>query len=187
MPLPELIWISEISSPEYSEVACDERRSADYTGHSLSVTGVPMISPANVRLALSGDLDALLDLDAIARRESKRRSFIAQALTSGQCWVAEDPSDTSVLLGYGVLNDSFFEQAFIPLVVVRDSARRRGVGSAIIRALESRCRAAKLFTSTNASNEPMRRLLAQLGFIPSGQVDNLDEGDPELIFVKLRP
>lgn len=145
-----------------------------------------MIPHAKVRLAQCADLDALFELDDIAQLEPKRRAFIAQAVGQGQCWVAEETGDTAALLGYGVLNDSFFEQAFIPLIVVKESARRRGVGSAILGELQSRCEAAKLFTSTNASNEPMRRLLAQLGFIASGQVDNLDEGDPELIFVKLR-
>ncbi|WP_448680689.1 N-acetyltransferase family protein [Pseudomonas nicosulfuronedens] len=145
-----------------------------------------MTSTSNVRPALSSDLDMLLELDAIARREPRRREFLAQAIAAGQCWVAEDARDSSVLLGYGVLDDSFFGQAFIPLIVVRDLARRRGVGSDILRALESQCTAAKLFTSTNASNEPMRRLLAKLGFMGSGHVENLDEDDPELIFVKLR-
>ncbi|MDH0288488.1 GNAT family N-acetyltransferase [Pseudomonas sp. GD04087] len=145
-----------------------------------------MTAQSNVRLAVSSDLDSLIELDAIAGLEARRLEFIAQAISAGQCWVAVEPRDASMLLGYGVLNDSFFEQAFIPLIVVRDSARRRGVGSAILLALESQCGAAKLFTSTNASNEPMRRLLDKHGFIASGQIENLDEGDPELVLVKLR-
>ncbi|MCP1649810.1 GNAT family N-acetyltransferase [Pseudomonas nitroreducens] len=145
-----------------------------------------MTAQSNVRLAVSSELDSLIELDAIARREARRREFIAQAISAGQCWVAVEPRDASMLLGYGVLNDSFFEQAFIPLIVVRDSARRRGIGSAILLALESQCGAAKLFTSTNASNEPMRRLLDKHGFMASGQIENLDEGDPELVLVKLR-
>ncbi len=32
----------------------------------------------------------------------------------------------------------------------------------------------------------MRKLLGKLGFTDSGQIENLDEGDPELVFVKLR-
>lgn len=145
-----------------------------------------MTAQSNVRLAVSSDLDSLIELDAIARREARRREFIAQAISAGRCWVALEPRDASMLLGYGVLHDSFFEQAFIPLIVVRDSARRRGIGSAILLALESQCGAAKLFTSTNASNEPMRRLLDKHGFIASGQIENLDEGNPELVLVKLR-
>lgn len=145
-----------------------------------------MTAQSLVRLALSSDLDSLIELDAIAKRELRRRAFIAQAISAGQCWVAVDARDTSALLGYGILNDSFFEQAFIPLIVVRDSVRRRGVGSAILGVLESHCAAAKLFTSTNASNAPMRKLLGKLGFTGSGQIENLDEGDPELVFVKFR-
>lgn len=30
----------------------------------------------------------------------------------------------------------------------------------------------------------MRRLLEREGFQPSGVIDNLDEGDPELVFVR---
>ncbi|WP_371227090.1 N-acetyltransferase family protein [Pseudomonas sp. QE6] len=145
-----------------------------------------MVPQSSVRLAQGDDLDALFELDAIARREAGRRTYIARAVASGQCWVAADASDATVLMGYGVLNDSFFEQPFIPLVVVRDSARRHGVGSAILRVLESQCRGPKLFTSTNRSNEPMQGLLGKLGFIRSGQIENLDEGDPELVFVKFR-
>lgn len=40
----------------------------------------------------------------------------------------------------------------------------------------------KLFTSTNQSNVPMQNLLIQLGFVESGYIENLDEGDAELIF-----
>ncbi|MHC8315013.1 hypothetical protein [Pseudomonas sp. LB3P31] len=50
--------------------------------------------------------------------------------------------------------------------------------------LESVSTADKIFTSTNVSNMPMRQLLEQLGYQPSGTVENLDPGDPELIFVK---
>lgn len=141
----------------------------------------------NVRLACDSDIDRLVDLDAIARQEPRRRAFIAQAVSAGQCWVAVDAGDASRLLGYGVLDFSFFGHAFIPLIVVKNSQRRRGVGCAILRALESGCGAAKLFTSTNASNQPMQKLLGKFGFIESGHIENLDEGDPEIIFLKRFP
>jgi hypothetical protein len=31
----------------------------------------------------------------------------------------------------------------------------------------------------------MRRLLERAGFAQSGSIDNLDDGDPELVFVRL--
>ncbi|WP_177330351.1 hypothetical protein [Pseudomonas sp. CCOS 191] len=36
--------------------------------------------------------------------------------------------------------------------------------------------------STNRSNEPMRRLLKRQGFVASGVVENLDQGDPERVY-----
>ncbi|MFF7065097.1 GNAT family N-acetyltransferase [Pseudomonas sp. NPDC008258] len=140
----------------------------------------------HMRLARQADLAALFDLDAITQCQDSRREFITRAVACGQCWVATDAENAALLLGYGVLDNSFFGQDFIPLVVVRDSARRRGVGVAILRGFESRALGAKLFTSTNASNLPMQALLEKCGFIGSGQVENLDEGDPELVFVKIR-
>lgn len=50
--------------------------------------------------------------------------------------------------------------------------------------LEQHVSAEKIFTSTNASNRPMRQLLIQLGYQHSGTIENLDPGDPELIFVR---
>jgi RimJ/RimL family protein N-acetyltransferase len=41
-----------------------------------------------------------------------------------------------------------------------------------------------LFTSTNQSNIAMQRLCESCGFERSGIVENLDEGDPELIYFK---
>ena len=35
---------------------------------------------------------------------------------------------------------------------------------------------------TNRSNLPMQRLLLNAGFVASGQIDNLDDGDPEQVF-----
>lgn len=144
-----------------------------------------MPAPPNIRLARREDVDSLIGLDPIARRGVGRRQFIAQAVADGQCWIAAAEDDASTVLGYGVLNRAFFEHDFIPLVMVRDSARRRGVATAIVRTLALQCQGAKLFTSTNMSNVPMRNLLGRLGFIESGRIENLDDQDPEMIFVRL--
>jgi ribosomal protein S18 acetylase RimI-like enzyme len=70
------------------------------------------------------------------------------------------------------------------MVYIDSDHRRRGVGTALIRHMESQCRTAKLFTSTNESNLEMQSLLAKLGYQPSGVIHNLDEGDPELVYFK---
>lgn len=141
------------------------------------------VSPT-LRLARREDVDSLIEIDPIARRDPGRRQFIAQAVANGQCWVATAVDEAAAVLGYGVLNRAFFEHDFIPLVMVRESARRRGIAMAIVRGLAQRCQGAKLFTSTNTSNIPMRNLLGRLGFIESGRIENLDDQDPEMIFVR---
>jgi ribosomal protein S18 acetylase RimI-like enzyme len=75
-------------------------------------------------------------------------------------------------------------QGSIALLMVHPEYHRQGVATALVKECESNCPANKLFTSTNESNTAMRLLLAKLGYARSGQIENLDEGDPELIFVK---
>nr|WP_252091205.1 hypothetical protein [Pseudomonas sp. MWU13-3659] len=57
-----------------------------------------------------------------------------------------------------------------------------GWGLALVAHIQAECREKKLFTSTNRSNAPMRRLLERQGFVESGVVEHLDEGDPEQVY-----
>ena len=43
---------------------------------------------------------------------------------------------------------------------------------------------AKLFTSTNQSNAAMHAFCAAAGFVRSGVIENLDDGDPEIVYFK---
>ena len=135
------------------------------------------------RTARPTDVEALLDLDESVRTDPGRAGFIRGAVASGACIVAEHGGS---VVGYGVLEDSFFGQGFVSMLYVAASQRRHGVGSALLRALVRRCTMPKLFTSTNASNLPMQGLLARSGFEPSGIIHNLDPGDPELVYVCVR-
>ncbi|MCL7701252.1 hypothetical protein M8361_27965, partial [Klebsiella pneumoniae] len=56
--------------------------------------------------------------------------------------------------------------------------------TAIIRHFQSAITDSKLFGSANMSNRQMQELFVRLGFRPSGYIDNLDEGDPEIIFYR---
>ena len=73
----------------------------------------------------------------------------------------------------------------IELLAVSEAERRSGVGTAMVRHLiEVVPPGEKLWTSTNESNAPMRALLAGIGFVQSGRIDNLDEGVPEFVFIR---
>ena len=119
----------------------------------------------------------------IAPAGDERRAAIAAHIAARECHVAWQDG---AAVGYLVLTRTFFHSPFIELVVVSPDARRTGIG----RALLEHCiglipTGEKLWTSTNDSNTPMRALLPKAGFVESGRVDNLDPGDPELIFVRL--
>ena len=135
-----------------------------------------------LRFADPGDLPAILALDPLAQRpESGREAFIHHAIFAKSCWLAVLDEAAA---GYGVLDYSFYKCGFISLVYVHSDYRRRGVGAALLAGLEKVCQTPKLFTSTNASNLPMQALLARQGFVQSGIIHHLDEGDPEIVYFK---
>jgi ribosomal protein S18 acetylase RimI-like enzyme len=135
----------------------------------------------SIRAASVRDLDALCAVDSLAAQGGARASTLRAAVDAGEYVVACEASE---VVGYVILDHSFYDHGFLRLLVVRENARRRGVGSALVRAAEQRCASAKLFTSTNASNAPMQRLLARLGYVRSGTIENLDPGDPEWVYVR---
>jgi GNAT superfamily N-acetyltransferase len=135
----------------------------------------------SIRPALETDVQALCSLDLIARREEARRTFIRREVAAGTCFVAVADGE---VIGYGVLNYTFYYHGCIDLLVVHTDHRRRGAGAALVRHLESLCRTPKLFTSTNLSNLRMQSLLAKSGYELSGVIHNLDEGDPEIVYFK---
>ncbi len=117
---------------------------------------------------------------AAADRED-RCVWLGRKIESGNCYLLRREGDVA---GYAVFEYSFFDLGFITLLWTTANRRQEGVATALIGYLEERCQTAKIFTSTNRSNHPMRALLAKLNYVFSGEVDNLDVGDPELFFCK---
>ncbi len=70
------------------------------------------------------------------------------------------------------------------MLMVRKGSRRKGVATALVKRLEERSKTEKLLTSTNESNKPMQALMKSMSYEPSGVVYNLDDGYPELFYVK---
>jgi ribosomal protein S18 acetylase RimI-like enzyme len=133
----------------------------------------------SIRPATEADIAAVT---GIAPAGAERREAIAEWIGAGQCHVAWVEGQA---VGYAVLTRSFFRSPFIELLVVSETYRRQGIGRALVAHCISLTPAdAKLWTSTNLSNAPMRALLPQLGFHETGIVEHLDPGDPELVFLR---
>jgi GNAT superfamily N-acetyltransferase len=128
-----------------------------------------------------GDLDALarIDLGFIG----DKRDFIERALRESATIVAERDGR---IVGYLIWDLRFFSRAFVWLVAADPAVRRHGLATRLIAAFEAATPGEPRFVSTNASNAPMHALLAKLGYVRSGQVENLDPGDPEVFYFKGR-
>lgn len=142
------------------------------------------VAHEDIREGRPSDHAQLLEVDELARSQPERSGRLLAALREGECLVAEAGGEVR---GFVVLNYTFFGFGFIPLVVVGEGSRRAGIGLRLLAAAEARCASTKLFTSTNASNATAQRLLEQAGFQRSGVVENLDDGDPEIVYFKPVP
>lgn len=135
----------------------------------------------SIRPAVENDVEALCFIDSIAQIENERREFIRRVVTSGECFVAV--TDEKVI-GYAVLNYTFYHNGCVEMLYIHSDYRRSGAGLALMQHIEPLCKTPKLFASTNLSNLPMQSLLAKLNYTLSGVINNLDEGDPEIVYLK---
>ena len=135
----------------------------------------------DVAAARPGDIEAVQAIDESVLGSSDRREFLRQSIERGECLVA---GCNGALTGFAVVDSSFYDQRFIALLMVDPRHQRQGIGTALMRAVEHCFPGEKLFTSTNASNLKMQALCERLGFVRSGYIENLDAGDPEIIFFK---
>ena len=131
--------------------------------------------------AREGDIDQMVELDALIIGERSRRPLIAQAVEQQHSYVARHADQ---MVGFLLTYRHFFGQPFIELLMVHPAFQRQGIGTALMQQIEEVYTPGKLFTSTNASNTPMQCLCEHMGFVRSGSIEHLDEGDPELIYFK---
>lgn len=134
------------------------------------------ICPANIN-----NFNTILDLDEAVYGLRTRNQFIAESILKNECSTA---LINGRIIGFVIMNYTFYENGFIGLLIVDKSYRRMKVGKKLVEYVESKCSTEKLFTSTNQSNIPMQCLLEGCGYVKSGHIDNLDENDPELVYFK---
>lgn len=138
---------------------------------------------AEIRRAVAGDIAGILRTDHRAASGGQGRDdFLRRCLDLGECLVC---LDRGAVAGFAVVKPArFYGRDFIELLMVDPAHRRRGIGRDLLRAAHAAAGTEQVFTSTNTSNQPMRSLLQAEGWSFSGQLDGLDEGDPELVFYK---
>ncbi|MBU7592892.1 GNAT family N-acetyltransferase [Metabacillus halosaccharovorans] len=131
--------------------------------------------------ASNDDLEKLVQIDSEVIGNTSRRNYIEKSIEFGKCIVAKE---NDVIVGFLIYDVNFFECAFISLIIVSPSSRRKGYASLLIDYMVSSSPTTKVFSSTNRSNINMQKVFEINGFIQSGVVENLDDGDPEIIYFK---
>ena len=135
-----------------------------------------------IRKAKLEDIHPICSFDQIAiENKANRRQHIRKWVESEICYVAEIYGS---VVGYTVLDYNFYSNGMIEMLYVHPDYRRQGVGTELIKHIESICKTEKLFTSTNQSNLAMQGLMNKRGYVSSGFIENLDEGDPEIVYFK---
>jgi ribosomal protein S18 acetylase RimI-like enzyme len=138
-----------------------------------------------IRDAIPKDAPHVVAIDMVAAAgDRERRASIERWIAGGSMRVAVAADE---LVGYCVTERAFFGHWLVVLLMVAEGARRQGIGTELLLDAQRQRDAAKLFTSTNLSNQPMQRLLARLGWSSVGIVYGLDEGDPELFYLAPEP
>jgi ribosomal protein S18 acetylase RimI-like enzyme len=146
-------------------------------------TSTPTVAHS-IRLAVPADFPALRFVDPLIRADRDREHLIRSSLERGECLAAVDDDDVQ---GFIILNYTLFGHAFVPLLVVAASDRRRGLATALLEEAQRQCVRSKLFISCNRSNLPAQYLFERCGFVPSGHLENLEDEDDELVFFKVLP
>lgn len=136
-----------------------------------------------IRLAQPSDLNAIIAYDPVAKTESIRIKELTEAVNEQRCWVY---TLTDIPIAHVVLDYHFFNQCFMQLLHTSRSHRGKGIARALVDHAYTQKPNLKFFTSTNESNLPMHDLLPKMGFIKVGQIEGLDEGDPEIFYMRPR-
>lgn len=134
-----------------------------------------------IRQASMPDVHAICRIDAMVLGNTSRAQELTDAVAAGHCYLSYVHTE---ITGFVLMNQSFFHQYFIQTLVVHPRYQNQGIGEDLMLHMEAVCPKEKLFTSTNLSNKRMLQLCRKLHYVQSGIIDNLDPGDPEVIFCK---
>jgi GNAT superfamily N-acetyltransferase len=138
-----------------------------------------------IRIAQLNDLDPCVAIDApnfnIFDREKRRKHFL-DMIPRGMMLVLEMDSR---IVAYGTFDSDWFGCTFLKLLVTDPAYLRRGLATMLIQYIElNHCPSGKLFSSTEADNEPSIQMHRRNGFLESGWLDNLPQPHREIFYFK---
>ncbi|MDR0132735.1 GNAT family N-acetyltransferase [Priestia megaterium] len=134
-----------------------------------------------IRRATLNDLENIVFLDSEVIGSKEREVELRKSIEENRCFLGQIEDQ---IAGFLVYHKYFFGQLFIDLVIVRPTLQRQGIAKALMEYVESVCLTNKIFSSTNKSNKKMQKVFNSLNYVRSGYIDNLDEGDEEIVFFK---
>ncbi|MCR8847435.1 GNAT family N-acetyltransferase [Rossellomorea sp. SC111] len=134
-----------------------------------------------VKYAQLSDLQPIVAIDQQVIGHPNRREEIQRAIREQGCLVVKREGKAT---GFLLFNTQFFENTFVSLIIIAPEERRKGYASSLLTYFEKISPTEKIFSSTNQSNIEMQKVFKKNGYTPSGMIENLDLGDPELIYFK---
>ncbi|WP_419962405.1 GNAT family N-acetyltransferase [Psychrobacillus sp. BM2] len=127
------------------------------------------------------ELDEIVKIDIEVIGSDSRRKYIKKAIEEDRCITIKNEF---TFVGFLIFDTHFFDCSFISLIIIKPNERRKGYATSLIEYFISISPTKKIFSSTNQSNKRMQEVFKSNGFIQSGFVENLDEGDTEIIYFK---
>ncbi|HEY6235438.1 MAG TPA: GNAT family N-acetyltransferase, partial [Candidatus Elarobacter sp.] len=112
--------------------------------------------------------------------EPKRRRFL-RGLDEDEVWIV---CGKDVVYAYAWIYEGFFGHTFLAYLAVQPQYRRNQLAGMLLRTTEQCAVTDRVFSSTNVSNAAMQAVFDRYGWQRCGQIDELDPGDPELVYVK---
>jgi len=134
-----------------------------------------------ITLAKPKEFAEVVEIDKEVIGNDSRKQYLKETIEKNKCVVAKINSS---IVGFLIYHTDFFDCCFISLVIVHPVERKKGYAKSMIEYFEKISPTKKVFSSTNQSNEKMKKLLLSIGYVESGYIKNLDEGDPEIIYFK---
>ena len=141
----------------------------------------------NIRLrkATRKDIAVVVDFDYSLDKDEhiklNREEKITKAISNDECFLILVENQE---VGFVIFDYRFFDQGWIELIIINEKYRGKGIGGKTFDLICEQCKSDKVFTSTNSSNIQMQRALSKADFAFSGEINGLDDGDPERFYFK---